>query len=176
MKIYLDMDDVVADWHEAAQQFLQRRWDKDGERIPQEEWNKIKNWSRFYLDLPLKPHAHELVDYCRNLVIKKKAEDLFFLTALPHDYSMPYAAHDKVWWAHRHFPNIPVFLGPFSHDKWRHCQPGDILIDDRHSNCSEWRSQGGLAHEYRTWEQCKPWLEEIFNGTDEQSKRLAKFS
>ncbi len=175
MKIYLDMDDVVADWHEAAQIFLKRRWDQYGERIPQDEWNKLKNWSRFYLNLPLKPGAMELVHYCRELVAEGKAEDLFFLTALPHDYSMPYAANDKVWWANKHFPNIPVFVGPFSHDKWRHCQPGDILIDDRHSNCSEWRSAGGLAHEYRSWDKCKPWLEEIFNVDSKHGQGLAQF-
>ena len=28
MNIYLDMDDVVADWHTAAQEFLQMRWNK----------------------------------------------------------------------------------------------------------------------------------------------------
>ena len=163
MKIYLDLDDVVADWMSAAQEFLKMRWSKDGERIPQEDWDRIKTNSRFYLDLPLMPGAHDLVNYCRERVSNGQADDIFFLTALPHDYSMPYAAHDKVWWAHRHFPDIPVFFGPFSHDKYRHCQPGDILIDDRHSNCSEWRSVGGLAHEYRKWEDCQVWMDEIFN-------------
>ena len=164
MKIYVDMDDVVADWLGYAQEFLKMRWDHErGERIPQEDWDKLKNDSRFYLDLPLKEGAKDLIEYCRDKVIHGHAEDLFFLTALPHDYSMPYAAHDKVWWAHRHFPSTPVFFGPFSHDKWRHCQPGDILIDDRHSNCYEWRSAGGLAHEYRNWKDCKVWLDGVFN-------------
>ena len=94
------MDDVVADWMEAAHEFLKMRWDR-GERIPQEDWDRIKTQSRFYLDLPLKPGAQELVKYCKDIVQHGKAEDLFFLTALPHDKSMPYAAHDKVWWAHR---------------------------------------------------------------------------
>ena len=156
------MDDVVADWHSAAQETLKLRWDKDGERIPQEEWNKIKAELRFYRNLPLKPGAKELVDYCSNLVKTGQADSLAFLTALPHDYSMPYAANDKVWWAHDHFPTIPVFLGPFSHDKWRHCQPGDILIDDRHSNCNEWRNAGGQSHIYKEWPECKLWLDSIF--------------
>lgn len=163
MKIYLDMDDVVADWHLAAQDFLQRRWDKQGERIPQDQWNRLKNWSRFYLELPLKEGAEELVSHCQKLLANGVIDGLYFLTALPHDYSMPYAAQDKVWWAHRHFPGIPVFLGPFSHDKWRHCEPGDILIDDRHSNCDEWRSAGGLAHEYLNWPMCRLWLEQHFD-------------
>ena len=165
MRIFLDMDDVVADWMDSAQSYLNMRWDR-GERIPVEDWNRIKDNDRFYLYLPLKEHAHDLVDYCKDLVQHGKADDLFFLSALPHDYSMPYAAQDKVWWAHKYFPSIPVFLGPFSHDKWRHCQPGDILIDDRHSNCAEWRSQGGLAHEYRNWPECKQWLEEVINGNN----------
>ena len=162
MKIYLDMDDVVADWHEAAQDILKMRWDKNGERIPQEEWDKVKAELRFYRNLPVKPGAKELVEYCQNLVTTGRADDLAFLTALPHDYSMPYAANDKVWWAHEHFPGIPVFLGPFSHDKWRHCQPGDILIDDRHSNCNEWRNAGGQSHIYKEWSECKLWLDTIF--------------
>lgn len=160
MIIYLDMDDVVADWMPAARAIVNRNWDY-GERIPESDWAKVKAKQRFYRDLPLKEGAHELVQYCRDLVSNKQAEGLAFLTALPHDYSVPFAAQDKVWWAHEHFEGIPVFLGPFSHDKWRHCQPGDILIDDRHSNCAEWRSQGGLAHEYRNWADCRVWLESV---------------
>jgi hypothetical protein len=161
MTIYLDMDDVVADWIGYAQEFLKMRWDKDkGERIPQSDWDKLKNNSRFYFNLPLKDGAEELVQYCREAVDTGKADGLAFLTALPHDYSMPFAAQDKVWWAHKYFPGVPVFLGPFSHDKWRHCKnPTDILIDDRHSNCSEWINAGGKAHVYRSWQECKEWLE-----------------
>lgn len=156
------MDDVVADWIQHAQDFLKLRWDHvAGERIPQEEWDRLKEDSRFYYTLPLKAGATELVNWCRHYVNTHPGTNLYFLTALPHDYSMPYAAQDKVWWAHKHFPEIPVFFGPFSFDKWRYCKsPADILIDDRHSNCSEWRSAGGRAHEYRTWEACKQWLEE----------------
>jgi hypothetical protein len=160
MNIYLDMDDVVADWHTAAQITLKRRWDKNGERIPQDEWDSIKDLLRFYRHLPLMEGADELVNMCQAYIERNPEYNLRFLTALPHDYSMPLAAYDKVWWADDHWPGIPVTFGPFSHDKWRHCKhKGDILIDDRHSNCSEWTAQGGLAHVYTTWAECKPWLE-----------------
>jgi hypothetical protein len=163
--LYLDMDDVVADWMGRARKIVNRSWEY-GERIPESDWDKVKADERFYIDLPLKEGATELVDYCRNLVDTGAVERLAFLTALPHDYSVQYAVHDKVVWAQNNFPGIPVFIGPFSFDKWRHCKPGDILIDDRHSNCSEWRSAGGLSHEYRNWPECKVWLEDIFkNGT-----------
>ena len=163
MKIFLDMDDVVADWITYAQQCLGMKWG-DAERIPGHDWARLKNETRFYSKLPIKSGAEELISYCRNLLSTEKIEQLAFLTALPHDYSVPYAAYDKVFWANERFPNIPVFFGPFSHDKYRHCKPGDILIDDRTTNCIEWRDAGGKAFIYKNWEECKIWLDEIFKG------------
>ena len=163
MIIYLDMDDVVADWHEAAQVFLKQRWQKNGDRLPDSEWDKIKQESRFYRNLPLMPGATELVKYCLDAVYSERADGVRFLSAIPRNNDMPWAIQDKVWWAYDHFPGIPVFLGPYSDDKWQHCRPGDILIDDRTDNCMQWENAGGHAHIYRTWEGCKPWLEQILN-------------
>jgi hypothetical protein len=163
MIIYLDMDDVVADWHTAAQEFLRMRWHKENERIPQEDWDKIKMNSHFYRELPLKENAHDLVQFCRDTVSNGLADELRFLSALPRNNDMTWAVWDKVLWAQEHFEGIPVFLGPYSYDKWKHCKPGDILIDDRTSNCEEWIEAGGHAHIYRTWEGCRPWLEQTLN-------------
>jgi hypothetical protein len=78
--------------------------------------------------LPLKEGANELATWCQRYCIKTGTE-LRFLTALPSQNDMPWAVQDKVWWAADHFPNIPVFIGPYSGDKWKHCQIGDVLID-----------------------------------------------
>jgi len=165
MNIFLDMDDVVADWMASARDIVKRNWNY-GERIPDSDWNKVKAKERFYRHLPLKAGAHDLVNWCKDYC-GKTGSGLFFLTALPHDYSMPWAAQDKVWWANEHFPNIPVFFGPYSHDKWRHCSsPEDILIDDRTSNCEEWIRSGGRAHIYRNWIDCKVWLENNLGSLD----------
>ena len=164
MIIYLDMDDVVADWMGTARAIVNRSWDY-GDRIPDSDWDKVKAKTRMYRDLPLKEGAVELVQFCRDAVSRGQADGMAFLTALPHDYSVQFAPMDKVNWGAKYFPGIPVFLGPFSHDKWRHCKPGDILIDDRTSNCVEWENAGGHAHIYRTWEACKPWLEQILTAT-----------
>jgi 5'(3')-deoxyribonucleotidase len=162
MIIYLDVDDVVADWMPAARAIVNRNWNY-GERIPDSDWNKVKAKARFYRDLPIKEGAFDLVNFCCDAVASGLADELRFLTALPHDYSVPFAVYDKVRWCDKNFPGIPMLIGPFSHDKWRHCTPGDILIDDRTSNCEEWIRAGGQAHIYRTWEACKPWLEKILN-------------
>ena len=159
MIIYLDMDDVVADWMTAARDIVNRNWNY-GEQIPDKDWNKVRAKSRFYRGLPIKEGAHDLVNFCRNAVAEGLADDVRFLTALPHNDDMPYAAYDKVLWATERFERIPVLFGPYSYDKYKHCQPGDILIDDRTSNCEEWTAAGGHAHIYRTWEACEPWLKE----------------
>ncbi len=167
MNIYLDMDDVVADWHSRAQEILKLRVVNDSDRIPQAEWDKLKENLRFYRDLPVMAGAHELVDMCKAYIARNPEYNLRFLSALPHDYSMPFAVYDKVHWGDEHFPGIPVTIGPFSYDKWRHCKnAGDILIDDRHSNCEEWEARGGIAHVYTTWEACKPWLTTILSTND----------
>jgi len=160
MIIYLDVDDVVADWMATARAIVNRNWNY-GERIPDAEWNKVKAKTRFYKDLPLKDNALDLVQYCLEAVSNKQADGLAFLTALPHGNDVPFAVYDKVHWCDNHFPGIPMFIGPYSHDKWQHCKPGDILIDDRVSNCEEWTRAGGHSHIYRTWEACKPWLDSI---------------
>jgi hypothetical protein len=152
------MDDVVADWMPAARAIVNRNWEY-GERSPDSDWNKVKAKQRFYRDLPIKPGAHDLVNFCRDAVADGLADEVRFLTALPHDYSVPFAPWDKILWAMERFERIPVLFGPFSYDKWRHCKPGDILIDDRTSNCIEWENAGGHSHIYKTWEECKPWLE-----------------
>ena len=84
MNIYLDMDDVVADWMPAARAIVNRNWEY-GERIPDSDWDKVKAKARFYRDLPIKPGAYELVEYCKQLTSKTNGT-LQFLTALPHDY------------------------------------------------------------------------------------------
>jgi 5'(3')-deoxyribonucleotidase len=168
MIIYLDMDDVVADWRTEAENFLQMKFPNNDPyaRIPDDEWNKLKRNSRFYRHLPLKAHATDLVAYCLDLKEKGLVEDVRFLSAIPHNNDMPWTIQDKVWWAHEHFPDLPVFIGPYSHDKQDHCCPGDILIDDRTDNCMQWENRGGHAHIYRTWQACKPWLDEMFNGNN----------
>jgi 5'(3')-deoxyribonucleotidase len=159
MNIYLDMDDVVADWMGYARKYLRMGW-QQGEMVPENQWNRLKDDQRMYSKLDLKEGARELVEWCQTYIKQNPTTRLFFLTAVPHNNDMPYSFHDKVEWAQKYFPGIPVFFGPYSHDKWIRCKsPEDILIDDRRSNNEEWIRAGGRAHLYRTWNDCKVWLE-----------------
>ena len=160
MNIYLDMDDVVADWFGYARAYLKEPLFKDGDILPDATWRRLKDDQRMYSKLPVKEGANELVRWVTDYATEHDC-GLYFLSAIPKGNDMPWAPTDKVHWANRYFPHIPVFLGPYSHDKWVRCQPGDILIDDRRSNCEDWERAGGRSHMYRTWEECKVWLEEM---------------
>lgn len=140
--IYLDMDGVVADFNTYAKKLLNT--DQMYHSWPKESWEKIASNPRLYRDLDKTIEADELVKFCQN-TCKEKNWNLLFLTAVPKDNDMPWAFYDKVHWVNNHYPSIPVFFGPYSHSKWNHCQPGDILIDDRISNCNEWTQAGGNA-------------------------------
>lgn len=156
--IYLDMDDVVADWIGWACAVTGTEVFRSNDKLPPSFWKTIRTHERMYRDLPLRRGAIELVDWCR-AYCNATGTNLRFLTAIPKGNDMPWAPTDKVLWGQQHFPDIPVFLGPFSHQKHMHCKLGDILIDDRKSNCDEWIAAGGLAYQYTEWETCRVWLE-----------------
>jgi 5'(3')-deoxyribonucleotidase len=140
--LYLDMDGVVADFDEYAARTL--GVPPSAGIYPDEIWYKLASNARLYRDLVKTPYADELVFQCSRIV-KQCGYELKFLTAVPKGNDVPWAFYDKVVWAQKYFPGIPVMFGPFSKDKHVHCRPGDILIDDRKSNIEEWRVSGGLA-------------------------------
>ena len=160
MNIYLDMDDVVADWTGFANEFFGTPGRAATHYLPDEDWKRLKLQQRMYRDLKVKDGALELVGEIKRYCQVNVAE-VFFLTALPHDDSFPFAPYDKVRWCERYFPGIVMFIGPYAKDKHNFCKPGDILIDDRRSNCEDWVRAGGRAYEYTTWQDCEPWLKEL---------------
>jgi 5'(3')-deoxyribonucleotidase len=140
--LYLDMDGVVADFDEYAARTLELS--PSGGIYPDEVWHELAANARLYRDLIKTLYADDLVSECQDFALTKEY-DLKFLTAVPKGNDVPWAFYDKVLWAQKHFPDIAVMFGPYSKDKWRHCRPGDILIDDRLSNIEQWRVAGGIA-------------------------------
>jgi hypothetical protein len=126
VNIFIDMDEVVADFTGYANKILKRTSLVDDYATA--EWGKLKQYPRLYRDLPVKEGGPELVDWIINYAFDKPNVFVAFLSAVPRRNDFCWAFQDKVHWANKHFPNIPVFFGPFSYDKYRHCKPGDILI------------------------------------------------
>ena len=147
--IYLDMDGVLADFNTAARHFLgankadQAEADRAG-RWPESQWRKLVEVPNFYRHLPKMPQADELVALAYRFN-RELGWDLRILTAIPTKNEVPDVFQDKFDWMAEHYPGIRVCFGPYSYDKQRHARPGDILVDDRTTNCNEWRTAGGLA-------------------------------
>ena len=155
--IYLDMDGVVADFDAAVQAILGGDTRVD-QRYPESEWAKLRQYQRLYRDLPLCPDANVLVSGVQQLA-QDRGLRVLFLTAVPKDNDFPWAFTDKISWAQRYYPNIPVWFGPYSEDKQVRAATDDVLIDDRVSNIAQWRDRGGYAILYKG--QARPVLDEL---------------
>lgn len=150
--LYLDMDGVLADFDTAARALIRATKEEQLEaqqtgRWPDHKWRQIADREHFYAELPKMPLADELVE----LAVKFRDNldyDVKILTAIPHNNDMHEAFHDKVDWMNQHYGQygFRVHFGPYSEDKQHHCTSSDdILVDDRTSNCNEWRKAGGTA-------------------------------
>lgn len=147
--IYLDMDGVLADFNTAARLHFnaskeeQAAADEAG-RWPKERWATIRDQVHFYRNLPKMPQADELVALARRFR-DELGWELRVLTAIPHNNDMHEVFQDKFEWMGEHYPDIKLHFGPYSKDKHLHARPGDILVDDRVSNCTEWAAAHGIA-------------------------------
>lgn len=157
--LYLDMDGVVADFDEYAARTL--GVPPSGGIYPDDVWYKLATNARLYRDLLKTPYADELVFQCSRIA-REHNYQFQFLTAVPKGNDVRWAFYDKVVWAQKHFPAIPVMFGPYSRDKHVHCQPGDILIDDRRSNIDGWRAAGGIGILHTGYDSTKAVLDELF--------------
>lgn len=137
-KIFIDMDDVVADFTNFVKNELHIKNHID------ENWREILKKQRIYSLLPKMKDADYLIDECLKFSSSKNYE-ILFLTAVPRRNDMPWAFYDKIKWAEKYYPNIPVWFGPFSKDKQDHCKKGDILIDDRIDNIKNWIDKNGIG-------------------------------
>jgi len=148
--IHLDMDGVVADWDLAASLYLHSTFPIDAagqkeDRWPDHLWEELKKAPHFYRSLPKMPKADQLVAIARRY--RDELDwNLVMLTAIPRQNDVFDCVQDKIDWMREHYPDIPVHIGPYSHDKQDHCLvKNDILVDDRADNCEQWESRGGIA-------------------------------
>jgi 5'(3')-deoxyribonucleotidase len=147
--IYLDMDGVLADFNTAARNYLQATAQEEHEaeqrgRWPEHKWRNLVDAPNFYRHLPKMPRADELVKLARRFQ-DELGWEVRILTAIPTNNEVPDVFQDKFDWMHEYYPGIRLCFGPYSTDKYKHARPGDILVDDRDSNCREWSATGNTA-------------------------------
>ncbi|MGH6729783.1 MAG: 5' nucleotidase, NT5C type, partial [Sphingomicrobium sp.] len=120
-RLFLDCDGVLADFDAGAKALLgmtPRQYEARHGRGA--FWKKLANAPGFYANLPEMPDASHLFDAVAHL-------QPTILTGLPLGN---WAAAQKVEWAARHFPGVPI-ITCMARDKHKHMHCGDVLVDDR---------------------------------------------
>lgn len=157
MKIFLDMDGVVADFVSGAIEVAALplthdqvdRWNFFEPYMSAEEfWKRIHDTYEFWEGLEPYPWAHELVELC------KQYGEVIFLSDSSHDDNAP---SGKVKWLRRHgFLNADssnYMLGRQKHllgEDWHH-----ILIDDSQDNFMMWPGRSILFPQ--NWNMNRDW-------------------
>lgn len=145
--LYFDLDDVLANFNQYANEVFSSNY-KTGDMLLHKHWDILcEEHPRMFRSLTSNQAAIGVV----YKILATESIKVRILTALPFDdrHTWQYATIDKVRWCDDYLKGVPMFVGPYAHDKWRHCTPGDLLIDDKQSNCDEWVSAGGQAYLYR---------------------------
>lgn len=142
--LYIDMDGVVADFNGFAATVLQQPVSVGTEKWEPGQWDKLKVYPNLYKNLPKTTRADDIINLARKFR-NRHGWRVYMLTAVPKANDVPDAFADKVVWMQKYYPDIPVRFGPFAKNKKDHCRPGDVLVDDKVSNCEEWTTAGGRA-------------------------------
>jgi hypothetical protein len=132
-QIYLDCDGVLADFDKGALEILGAPSEAYEKKYGAGAfWKKLANADGFFEHLDLMPDAMDLY-----AAVKAKAP--IILTGMPHGQ---WAEPQKRAWAARHFPGVPV-ITTMAALKREHCEPGDVLVDDRIWHRKAWEDAGG---------------------------------
>jgi hypothetical protein len=162
--IFIDLDDTAADFVGYVNRAFGTSY-KIGEGVSQEVWNEIRSHhQRIFADL--EPN-HDFTPIFDRIIESVGVDNVAFLTAIPHPdpkSHWPHAPMDKINWVamycEQRYVQVPAFIGPYAQDKHKHCEIGDILIDDNMTNCTQWENAGGIAHMYRTAHECHAFLDQ----------------
>lgn len=148
MRVYCDLDGVLADFRGAVDSFLGPDTAAYRE-ITYREWRKLQaEWPTFWADLEYERHAEDLWT-----VISRYKPSI--LTAVPE--SWPSASVGKHIWCKRMLPKFGYHPKQEFHavkraEKQKFAKNPDgtpnILIDDTDKNIEEWKRAGGIAIHY----------------------------
>lgn len=133
-QIYLDCDGVLADFDRSATIILgMPPGDFEELEGSAEFWRRLTEAPDFYANLEPMVDALELFEGVR-------AKSPIILTGVPRG---EWAAGQKVRWAAKHFPGVPIITCMAAN---KHCyrKPGDVLVDDRDKYRDRWEKGGGL--------------------------------
>ncbi|CAH2600993.1 conserved protein of unknown function [Rhodovastum atsumiense] len=131
MKIFVDMDGVLADFDAGHVRVFGYRPDKLADNV---DWQKVRAVPGFYLNLPPMPDMRELW-------AAVAPHDPIVLTGVPP--SVREAPDNKRAWVRKYLGSHVEVRCCRSKEKCLHAAPGDILIDDWEKYKALWIGKGG---------------------------------
>ena len=147
MKLYLDMDGVIADFFGKIEQMFNLNHWKDLED-PLLTVKGFKN-TDFFNTLSVFPTSDRLVTACKEIAGRN-----YGICSSPIiDDEMNTGYWKRVWLErHGYLPEIPNLL--ITKDKWKFANENisgepNILVDDKPSNIKEWNDAGGIGLLYQ---------------------------
>lgn len=142
-QLFLDCDGVLADFDAGAAAVLGMPPRQFEQRFGLGKfWSRLARAPGFYANLPLCPGARRLFEAVQHL-------DPIILTGCPRG---GWAEAQKVEWAARHFPGVPI-ITCMARDKRDHASSGDILVDDTLRHRDLWEEMGGVFIHHRSADQ-----------------------
>lgn len=141
MQVFLDCDGVLADFDGYAIELLgihpreyERRAHSDSAL-----WKELYAHPDFFYRLPLMQDARDLVGG-----VLEMGYDPIILTGVPSHEGSDWAIAQKVRWAGKYFPSIPIICCK-SAEKFKHMIPmkHNVLIDDWPKFKPVWEEAGG---------------------------------
>lgn len=131
MKLFLDLDGVLADFDRGVETLLAKRPD---ELPPPRMWSALARAPEFFATLELMHDAQALWDFCRPYKPT-------ILTGLPRG---SWAEPQKRRWVANMLGRDVRVLTVMSRDKHHYSSPDHVLVDDRLKLREPWERAGGI--------------------------------
>lgn len=154
MKIYLDMDGVIADFFgKIEDKFVISNW--KNLQNPRKTIDGFKNTDWFFNLKPFENSSQYLVDSVRKIA---GPYNWGICSSPIHGDEMNSGYHKRRWLEkHSFMPEVNNFI--ITHEKWKYANEDitgepNILIDDRPDNILNWKRAGGIGILYQADESC----------------------
>lgn len=135
MRIFVDLDGVLADW----EQGVRNKFGSDHTEIKSHVlWPLIGKSKTFWLDIPKISNFDLLWDFVKGF-------NPTILSGCPKS-SFENAKAQKLAWCETHLGDHVEVITCLAKNKQDHLvEEKDILIDDNEQNCERWEKAGGIA-------------------------------
>ena len=167
MKVYVDMDRVVADFDNGVRKYAHMEPAGNGGNKEQaaKMWKKLSEVPNFYDKLDPMPGSEKGISVLHEMFGK----DLEILTGVPNPTrGLSTAREDKKNWMRRIFGPDIVVNTVLRAEKQNFCTGRECyLIDDYERNIREWEDAGGTGILFEDWDQVLKVVSDMFCQNDQ---------